>query len=139
MGIAFAIEKASARRPSIYASAFFVGVAVSQGRLSDFMTYYVLWTPPKYSLINAVASFPFFKLVPRALFGQNGTAEIDRAYGVAVFDDGSTIVAGATAGDWAADNLGEQDFAASKIDVNGTLLWKWQVNEFCGICACLVG
>lgn len=42
-------------------------------------------------------------------------------------DDGSTIIAGSTLGNWNATVMGEKDFAACKLDVNGALLWKWQV------------
>lgn len=43
-------------------------------------------------------------------------------------EDGSVVVAGLTHGNWGAANLGSGDFAAFKLDANGTLLWKWQVN-----------
>lgn len=46
---------------------------------------------------------------------------------VAVADDGSTVIAGSTLGNWNATVLGGKDFAACKLDVNGALLWKWQV------------
>lgn len=48
-------------------------------------------------------------------------------YALAMMDDGSTILAGSTGGDWNGTNLGGQDFAASKLDVNGNLIWTWQV------------
>lgn len=42
-------------------------------------------------------------------------------------DDGSVVVAGQTDGDWDIPNLGHGDMAAFKLDVDGTLLWRWQV------------
>ena len=42
-------------------------------------------------------------------------------------DDASVVVVGGTGGDWNAPNMGGWDFAAFKLDANGTLLWKWQV------------
>lgn len=38
-------------------------------------------------------------------------------------EDGSVIVAGTTNEEFSLDS----DFAAHKLDANGTLLWKWQV------------
>lgn len=46
-----------------------------------------------------------------------------------MLEDGSTVLAGSTNGDWNAANAGDDDFAACKLDVDGTLLWKWQVTE----------
>lgn len=48
---------------------------------------------------------------------------------LAVFDDGSTIAAGWTRGSWETQHLGERDFAATKLDVDGNVSWKWQVKS----------
>lgn len=58
---------------------------------------------------------------------QDGTAGVDNATGIALAEDGSAVLSGSTTGDWNATNLGQTDFAALKLDVDGTLLWKWQV------------
>lgn len=42
-------------------------------------------------------------------------------------EDNSVVMAGYTYGDWNATNAGSRDFAACKLDADGTLLWKWQV------------
>ena len=42
-------------------------------------------------------------------------------------DDGSSVLAGSTRGDWNATNMGESDCAACKLNADGKLLWKWQV------------
>lgn len=42
-------------------------------------------------------------------------------------EDGSTILAGSTHGVWNVGNQGGLDFAACKLDADGTVLWKWQV------------
>ena len=49
-------------------------------------------------------------------------------------DDGTTVFAGFTEGSWISANFGGKDFAASKLNVNGTLLWKWQVTA---VAACM--
>lgn len=62
-------------------------------------------------------------------FPQGGTAHNDAAHAIVVLEDGSTILAGSSKGDWNAPNLGDQDFAACRLHGNGSLLWKWQVIE----------
>lgn len=64
---------------------------------------------------------------------QDGTAGVDIATGVALAEDGSAVLSGSTTGHWNATNLGEPDFAAVKLDVNGALLWKWQVTTMYSI------
>ena len=43
--------------------------------------------------------------------------------------DGSVFLAGDTSGDWDGVNEGGRDFAACKLDVNGTEIWRWQVKR----------
>lgn len=47
----------------------------------------------------------------------------------AVAQDGSIILAGSTAGDWNGSIVGTRDFAAVRLDVDGTELWRWQVRR----------
>lgn len=54
-------------------------------------------------------------------------------YAIAADDDDSTIFAGTT-----LVNGGGWDFAASKLDVNGNELWKWQARAFNRIELCLL-
>lgn len=61
------------------------------------------------------------------MVGQDGTDHQDELNAVAMWTDGSTILAGASNGDWNASNLGDRDFTACKLDVDGNLRWKWQV------------
>lgn len=60
---------------------------------------------------------------------QNGTINEDKISAVASGgDDGSVVLAGSTAGNWDIVNRGYEDFAAVKLDANGTVLWHWQVS-----------
>ena len=43
-------------------------------------------------------------------------------------DDGSVVLAGWTFGDWCRTSLGFADFAAIKLDANGSVIWRWQVH-----------
>ena len=36
---------------------------------------------------------------------------------------------GDTFGNWSGVNEGARDFAAVKLDANGSELWRWQVNK----------
>lgn len=38
------------------------------------------------------------------------------------------ILAGSTTSVWGEEHIGSGDFAASKLDADGTLVWTWQVN-----------
>ncbi len=40
---------------------------------------------------------------------------------------GSVYLAGYTEGDWNQLNLGETDFAVTKLSADGNLVWRWQV------------
>lgn len=42
-------------------------------------------------------------------------------------DDGSFVLAGYTDGEWRDSFDDSFDFAAVKLDANGTELWRWQV------------
>ena len=46
---------------------------------------------------------------------------------LAMWEDGSTVLAGSTAGDWHGTNAGNSDFAACKLTPDGEVQWKWQV------------
>ena len=41
--------------------------------------------------------------------------------------DGSVVLAGKTGGSWNATSAGDSDWAAMKLDAEGTVVWKWQV------------
>lgn len=58
---------------------------------------------------------------------QGGTAADDVAKSVALGVDNSIVLGGYTAGNWDGPNAGLNDFAAVKLDANGTELWRWQV------------
>ena len=57
------------------------------------------------------------------LFSKDGSAGSDRLFGAALSDDGSVVLAGVMNGN---------DFAAVKLDVNGTKIWIWQVRRHLG-------
>lgn len=65
----------------------------------------------------------------RDVLGQDGSSEDDVVMAVAVAADGSVALAGYTWGDWNGTNKGYSDFDAFKLDADGNLLWKWQVNQ----------
>ena len=43
--------------------------------------------------------------------------------------DGSVVLAGATDGSWNTTSAGDSDWAAIKLDAEGTVVWKWQVRH----------
>lgn len=47
----------------------------------------------------------------------------------AVTADGNIVLAGNTFGNWAGDFVGSADAAAVKLHSNGTVLWRWQVQN----------
>lgn len=47
-----------------------------------------------------------------------------------MYADGSSVLAGYTEGNWSATNAGSYDFMAVKLDVNGSIVWEWQVRVF---------
>lgn len=44
-----------------------------------------------------------------------------------MYPDGSSILGGHTYGDWSTTNAGWLDFMVVKLDVDGSVLWEWQV------------
>lgn len=58
---------------------------------------------------------------------QGGTNGSDRLRAAVTGPDGSFILAGYTSGNWDGTNSGDEDFAALKLDADGTVRWKWQV------------
>lgn len=58
---------------------------------------------------------------------QEGSSEFDNVLGAAALDGGRVVLAGYSSGDWSRTNKGITDFAAVGIDLNGTVLWRWQV------------
>ena len=58
---------------------------------------------------------------------QDGTSDDDYIYTAVATGDGSTVLAGYTEGFWNGTNNGLEDFAAVKLDADGTAEWKWQV------------
>lgn len=45
-------------------------------------------------------------------------------------EDGSVIVVGLVNGTWGSKpSIGAADFAAVKLDCNGTVLWRWRVSR----------
>ena len=62
------------------------------------------------------------------LFPKDGPSTgFSDVWGIAAFDDGSVLLTGSTEGSWSGDNLGEKDFAATKLSSSGDMEWKWQV------------
>lgn len=71
-----------------------------------------------------------WRIPPRSVLGQDGTSSSDVISDVAVDDDeGSMIFAGYTAGSWDTVNLGEEDWAAFKLDSDRNIVWTWQVTR----------
>lgn len=63
---------------------------------------------------------------------QDGTIASDELKAAAATGDGSVVLAGYTCGEWSGDLTGEEcDFAAVKLDANGTEVWRWQVILVC--------
>ena len=58
---------------------------------------------------------------------QDGTSGDDQIYTATATGGGSTVLAGYTEGPWNGANNGSDDFAAVKLDADGTVEWKWQV------------
>ncbi|CAM9445750.1 unnamed protein product [Ectocarpus fasciculatus] len=58
---------------------------------------------------------------------QDGTISNDKIQAAAATGDGSVVLAGYTHGEWSGELTGEEsDFAAVKLDANGTEVWRWQ-------------
>ena len=71
-------------------------------------------------------------LIATGVFDQGGTSSADAGSALAMWEDGSIVLAGQTEGDWNGTNLGFRDFAAFKLKEDGTLQWKLQVTQFHG-------
>lgn len=62
---------------------------------------------------------------------QDGTILNDKIQAAAATGDGSVVLAGYTHGEWSGELTGEEsDFAAVKLDANGTEVWRWQVIHY---------
>lgn len=58
---------------------------------------------------------------------QNGTTGVDTWGSILAHADGSVTLGGTSWGAWDATNFGSGDFAALKLDENGTEVYRWQV------------
>lgn len=58
---------------------------------------------------------------------QGGTNDAEELNASVMVTDGSVVLAGWTLGNWDGTNAGSYDCAAVKLDVDGNVLWKWQV------------
>lgn len=64
------------------------------------------------------------------LFLKDGTGGTDEIFAAAIGDDGSVVLVGNAGGEWSGiDAGGGADFAAVKLDADGTELWRWQVRR----------
>jgi len=59
---------------------------------------------------------------------QDGTSDYDYITTAVATGGGSTVLAGYTSGSWGSTNNGSSDFAAVKLDADGTVEWEWQVS-----------
>ena len=66
------------------------------------------------------------------MIDQGGTGSADVGSAIAMWEDGSIVLAGETEGDWNGTNLGLIDLAAFKLNEDGTLQWKFQVTQLRG-------
>lgn len=49
---------------------------------------------------------------------------------IVALEDGSVVVAGFVNGTWNGEpSIGDRDFAAVKLDSNGTVVWRWRVSR----------
>ena len=64
-----------------------------------------------------------------AFLVQGGSAADDTVHTVTLTEGGSVILAGSTTGVWGEAHVGSEDFAASKLDAAGNLIWTWQVKN----------
>ncbi|CAN0353237.1 unnamed protein product [Laminaria digitata] len=58
---------------------------------------------------------------------QNGTTDTDEVLDVEDALNNTFVLVGRSSGDWDGANAGSADMAAMKLDIDGNLLWKWQV------------
>lgn len=59
---------------------------------------------------------------------EGDSGALDQAYGMVGVEDGSVVLVGYSAGDWAGRNAGGRDFAAVKVDSDGQVLWMRQAS-----------
>lgn len=69
---------------------------------------------------------------------QDGTNAIDDINTAVATGGGSTVLAGFTYGSWNSNNSFSSDFAAVKLDAEGTVEWKWQVSGKLDLPRCLL-
>lgn len=73
-----------------------------------------------------------------AVLEQDGTIFEDDWESAVAGPDGSIILAGFTEGSWLTTINGLRSFAAVSLDATGTVLWSYQVRDFClediGVC-----
>ena len=67
------------------------------------------------------------------LLPKEGSAEEDSFWGAVAGDNASVILVGLTHGNWSGTNHGGGDFAAVKLDADGSVLWRWQVQGKYGV------
>ena len=60
---------------------------------------------------------------------QDGTTGNDFIHTAVATGDGSAVLAGYTSGLWNGTTDSSDDFAAVKLDSNGTVQWRWQVGK----------
>lgn len=58
---------------------------------------------------------------------QEGLTVSDRVRGAAALNAGGVVLAGYSKGNWSGTNKGSKGFTAVELDLNGTVLWRWQV------------
>ncbi|CAN0472667.1 unnamed protein product, partial [Laminaria digitata] len=61
------------------------------------------------------------------LSAQDGTTEDDKVYDVEDALNNTFVLVGNSFGDWDGASAGSADMTAIKLDIDGNLLWKWQV------------
>lgn len=64
-----------------------------------------------------------------ALHLQDGSSGDDTLKCVAAAEDDTVVLAGYTEGSLGGENAGETDCAVVKLDVDGGVLWRWQVQQ----------
>lgn len=62
------------------------------------------------------------------MIDQEKTGKAGQLQDLAIWEDGSVIFAGYTEGDWNVTHIGGGDFAAGKLNPDGSIQWKWQVS-----------
>lgn len=59
---------------------------------------------------------------------QEGSSEWDVLRRAAAPSGGGVVLTGHSQGKWSGTNIGIGGFAAMELDLNGAVLWRWQVN-----------